>query len=80
MEPTDDRFAPVARAGVLLALAALVLVGLAACGPEAARVRGGGPGADPGNRGAEVQLQGDVPEATRVYFETPRDEPPIATE
>lgn len=28
----------------------LLLTGLAACGPEADRTRGGGPGADPGNR------------------------------
>jgi hypothetical protein len=34
---------------------------LAACAsPEARRVRGGGPGADVGNRGAEVQIHGPL--------------------
>jgi hypothetical protein len=31
---------------------------LSACGPEAERTRGGGPGADIGNRGAVVDLHG----------------------
>ena len=50
--------------------AALVLMILAAgcASPEASRVRGGGPGADPGNRGATVRMhQGSEP-----YYETPR--------
>jgi len=38
-----------------LLVAALALL-LAACSPEAGRVRSGGPGADTGNRGDQVQL------------------------
>jgi hypothetical protein len=50
------------------ALAGLLVAGLtlAACGPEAGRVRGGGPGADIGNRGATVDLHGEVNPAYRV--------------
>jgi hypothetical protein len=41
----------------LLALAALLA--LTACdSPEAGRARGGGPGADIGNRGEQIQLHG----------------------
>ena len=40
--------------------------------PEAGRVRGGGPGADIGNRGATVQLHGDVPPEQRMFYQTPR--------
>jgi hypothetical protein len=47
-----------------LLLAAVVLAGLllAACGPEAARTRGGGPGADVGNRvlGPAMDIHGQV--------------------
>lgn len=40
-----------------LALAAIVALGGAACdSPEAERVRGGGPGADPGNRDPIVEI------------------------
>jgi hypothetical protein len=56
--------------------AALVLVILAAgcASPEATRVRGGGPGADPGNRGATVRMhQGAEP-----YYATPRLTPGAA--
>lgn len=53
--------------------AALALLGsaavLAACtSPEASRARGGGPGADPGNRSVVVQMH----EGSRPYHETPR--------
>ncbi|HEX7118366.1 MAG TPA: hypothetical protein VF212_06240 [Longimicrobiales bacterium] len=42
--------------------------GLAACtAPESARVRGGGPGADPGNRDAVVEMHG----GSNMYWETP---------
>ncbi|HXH84472.1 MAG TPA: hypothetical protein VNN07_16325 [Candidatus Tectomicrobia bacterium] len=55
-----------ARRGVLaIALAGLLV---ACTSPEAARVRGGGPGADPGNRSVVVQMhEGSLP-----YHETPR--------
>jgi hypothetical protein len=43
----------------LLALA-LIAAALAACSPEATRARGGGPGADVGNRGAQVEIHGRV--------------------
>lgn len=50
-----------------VALAALVL-GAAACGsPEAERVRGGGPGADLGNRDAVVEIHGGAV----IYADTP---------
>lgn len=52
------------RMGVLIAAAA----GLVACTPpEAARVRGGGPGADLGNRDAVVELHG----GSNMYWKTP---------
>ena len=41
---------------------------LSACAsPEAARTRGGGPGADPGNHGAVVQLHAGA----KIYHKTP---------
>lgn len=51
-----------------LAFAACLLVGVAACeSPEAARTRGGGPGADVGNRGDVVEMHaGSV-----IYARTP---------
>ena len=45
---------------------ALICLGTIACSPEAARTRGGGPGADVGNHGTPVQLHGD----TRPYHDT----------
>ena len=47
----------------------LVAAGLAACAtsPEAARARGGGPGADPGNHGAVVQIH----DGNDIYYKTP---------
>ena len=56
-----------------MSLAAIVLVTvlfyLAACGsPEQRRTRGGGPGADPGNRGTIVRLH----EGARPFDKTPK--------
>ena len=47
----------------------LVAAGLAAscASPEAARVRGGGPGADPGNRGSVVEVRAGA----EMYYKTP---------
>jgi hypothetical protein len=40
-------------------LAGAALLALTACGsPEAGRTRGGGPGADIGNRGKQIELHG----------------------
>jgi hypothetical protein len=45
-----------------------VIVGLCACSsPEVVRTRGGGPGADVGNRSAVVQLHAGA----QPYYETP---------
>ena len=41
---------------------------LAACSPEATRTRGGGPGADIGNRQTPAQIHGQI----NPYYETPR--------
>ena len=47
---------------------ALALAALVACAsPEAERVRGGGPGADPGNRDAVVEFH----DGAEPYFQTP---------
>ena len=47
---------------------ALILSGLVGCvSPEASRVRGGGPGADLGNRGAVTQLH----QGAKMYYRTP---------
>ena len=56
-----------------MSLAAIVLVTLlvylAACAsPEQTRTRGGGPGADPGNRGEIVRLH----EGARPFEKTPK--------
>ena len=45
--------------GIGLILAALALLVLTGCSPEAERVRSGGPGGDIGNRGRPVRLHGD---------------------
>ena len=59
---------------ILMALAAVALaLGLVGCGPEAARVQGGGPGADVGNHGSPVALLGNQTPEARIYFDTPRD-------
>ena len=53
-----------------LLLAALFV--LAGCGsPEAERARGGGPGADKGNRGEYVRMH----EGSKPYHDTPRANP-----
>jgi hypothetical protein len=44
---------------------------LACQSPEARRTRGGGPGADPGNRPATVKMH----EGSRPYWKTPVDVP-----
>jgi hypothetical protein len=47
----------------------ILAVTLVGCGsPEATRARGGGPGADVGNRGPTVYMHG----GSEPYFETPR--------
>jgi hypothetical protein len=65
-----------------VSLAAIVLVSilayLAGCGsPEQMRTRGGGPGADPGNRGKIVRLH----EGARPFDKTPKliptEHPPL---
>jgi hypothetical protein len=56
------------RTGTLRRLVVPAALLLAACGsPEAERVRGGGPGADVGNRDARVEMHaGSV-----IYFNVP---------
>jgi hypothetical protein len=50
--------------------AAMLLWGTLACSPEEARARGGGPGADIGNRRGSVELHGKSgPES--MYYKTP---------
>jgi hypothetical protein len=46
---------------------ACLLAWTACASPEAARVRGGGPGADPGNRRVTVQLHAGA----KMYYHTP---------
>jgi hypothetical protein len=53
--------------GLLLLLAVALPAG-ACASPEARRVRSGGPGADPGNHGAVVQLH----EGADPYYGTPK--------
>ncbi|MGH7569927.1 MAG: hypothetical protein ACREL9_13330 [Gemmatimonadales bacterium] len=46
----------------------LATASVSACvSPEATRTRGGGPGADPGNRPADVKMH----EGSRQYWKTP---------
>jgi hypothetical protein len=48
-------------------LGSLLLSEAACASPEAGRIRGGGPGADPGNRGTEVEFHtGAIP-----YYQIP---------
>ena len=51
---------------------ALVVAGLlaAGCSPEASRTRGGGRGADPGNRGGTVELHGKRAPG-QMFYRTP---------
>jgi hypothetical protein len=52
----------------------LLIAGLAACAsPEAARVRGGGPGADPGNHDVVTQLHAGA----KMYYKTPCRTPKV---
>ena len=54
---------------MLRILLAIAVLGLAACtSPEATRARGGGPGADVGNRGEVVRMHG----GSMPFHETPR--------
>ena len=47
---------------------ALILAGLGGCAsPEASRVRGGGPGADPGNHARVAEVHAGA----RMYYRTP---------
>jgi hypothetical protein len=55
-------------------IAAAMVAALAACAsPEAARRQGGGPGADPGNHGAVVQIH----EGAKMYYKTPCRTPKV---
>jgi hypothetical protein len=58
---------------VLLLLSAAVV--LASCSPEDGRVRSSGPGADTGNRTAQVQIHAGSSEA---YYGTPDLNPKLA--
>lgn len=59
------------RARALL-LALIALLALVACGsPEAGRARGGGPGADIGNRGKVMEIHG----ALNPFYKTPLRSP-----
>ncbi len=51
----------------LLETCVLTAVVSACASPEAARTRGGGPGADPGNHGVVVQLHAGA----KIYHKTP---------
>jgi len=63
MERRDRRW----RAALLALLGGALLL-LTACGPEAARVRGGDNGAQVGRgEGGEVDLVGDTPRDDRIY-------------
>ena len=60
------------RLGRALALLALGLV-LAGCSsPEATRTRGGGPGADVGNRGRSIDLHAQKPDGG-MFYQTPAE-------
>ena len=61
-----------------LALLTLITVAVTGCtSPEATRSRGGGPGADVGNRGSSVRMH----EGSRPFEQTPRiigaEHPPL---
>ena len=57
----------------LVPLIAAVLVAACATSPEAARARGGGPGADPGNPGSVVQVHA----GNKIYYKTPCKTPKV---
>ena len=49
-------------------VALVLLAAVAACAsPETGRARGGGPGADPGNHGAVVEVHAGA----KIYYRTP---------
>ena len=52
---------------VTLIVGGLIVAG---CSPEASRTRGGGRGADPGNRGDTVELHGKRAPG-QMYYRTP---------
>jgi hypothetical protein len=62
----------------LITVAALVFYLAACASPETMRTRGGGPGADVGNRGKDV----DMHEGSRPFWKTPEliptKHPPLA--
>lgn len=59
--------------GRLWALLVLAAVPACATSPEASRVRGGGPGADPGNHGSVLQIHA----GNKVYYKTPCKTPKV---
>jgi len=63
------------KAAVAAVAAVTAVVALAACAasPEASRTRGGGPGADPGNHGAIVQVHAGA----KMYYKTPCRTPKV---
>jgi len=60
----------------IAALAVASTLAAAACSPEAGRTRGGGPGADTGNRSADVELH---PASSEAYYGTPNLNPRVVT-
>jgi hypothetical protein len=65
-----------ATTGRRVLLVALLAGSLAACSPESERARGGGPGADPNNKDAVVEMhKGATP-----YYETPDEKDRIPVE
>ena len=68
------------RLAALLPLLIALVLTLAACGPEDDRERGDGrgSGADPDNRDASVELQGDDPRDDRIFVDTPEKLPAVA--
>ena len=80
--PTTTRRTPVGRTGArhsasFAVTATLVVLGVAACSPEAERSRGGGAGGDIGNRGSPVVLLEENYDE-RVFYETPNDLPLVS--
>lgn len=59
----------------LIALMVLCLYLSGCTSPETTRTRGGGPGADVGNRTKNVQMH----EGSRPFYKTPEIIPPLAT-
>ena len=59
----------------LLIPGALLFSGCAS--PEAARTRGGGPGADPGNRGTRVEMHGGSDQFWKTPDLIPADHVPL---